>query len=91
MGTWGGGDGLTFEVEAPWVGWITVNTVSPAYDGSNPTGQSAWANTGGNYVQVDVDLSTWNGQQLPARLRFRSSNTLNDDGAYIDDVELIDN
>jgi hypothetical protein len=64
------------------------NSVLSGATGSALGGRSAWSGDLGNFQRVEVDLSSRAGQTIQLRFRFATDLSNEDEGWYIDDVQL---
>ncbi len=90
MRTWSVDDGLSLQVRTSSGAWTAITPDVLPYDARDATNRPAWTNQGyrNQYRFAAVSLAPWAGQEIRVRFVFRSNGSLEDAGAYIDDIGL---
>lgn len=83
-------DGVSLEIWDDALGWQALDALTPAYDGDDADGISAWTDFDSDYRFAAVSLSAWAGETVWLRFAFRANTIGSAAGAYLDDFALFD-
>jgi len=82
-------DGFNVRASSDGVSYTLLPSISPAYN-QTLAGEQCWSGTSPGWVQHEVDLSAFGGQQVNLRFAFRSDLSVVNPGVYIDDLTILD-